>query len=257
MNERKIHSRKCSICGKLNKWEHGRKHLNCTKCNSIKWDKPKDEAILFNLQEEYLKTKDKNILGKMYLAMLPYAEKIILKQLPFKYEETKLEEKVQDTVTTVIQHYLKREDFKVLHSFGGTLFGPSRQELYNKRQKDKDTHEMSYDNFIGDEEKTFKDTISSEDFHDDDKYTRELVDLSNRQFLIKELARFSNEIYKAVYKNQGINKAILSLVMMHHFLEKKDEEFFDKFYNIYGTHLHELLENEKIVLLQYVREASI
>jgi hypothetical protein len=44
--------------------------------------------------------------------------------------------------------------------------------------------------------------------------------------------------------------------MMHHFVEKKDEEFFDRFYKVYGTNLHELLENEKIVLLQYIRESS-
>lgn len=257
MIEKKLHKRKCSLCGKENTWPHGSKHSNCQKCSAVHWDKPKDEALLFNLQEEWLQTRDKNVLGKMYLAMKPYAERIILKQLPFKYEDSKLEDRVEDTVTTVIKFYLLKEDFKVLHSFGGTLFGPSRFELYNKRQKNIDMNEMGYDNFIGDEDKTFKETIASDTLHDDDKYTKELVNISNKEFLIKELSRFTNEIYKIIYKNYGINKAILSLIMMHHFLEKKEEDFFDRFYNAFGTNLHEFLENEKIVLLQYIRDASI
>lgn len=255
--ERKVHARKCSICEKVNNWEHGFKHKVCQKCGALYWDKPKDEAILFNLQDKYLENRNDKYLGLMYSAMLPYAEKIILKQLPFKYDETKLEEKVQDTVTTVIRNYLTKPDYKVLHSFGGTLFGPSRQELYKKRQKDIDNFEVSYDSPISDsDEKTFKDTLSSDSLHDGERYSKELLDKFNKQYLTEELSRFSTEIYKTITKNHDFTKAILSMVLIHHFINKKKDEFFDKFYKQFGTNLQEFLEKEKILLLQYINEAA-
>lgn len=255
--EKKLHRKKCGFCDQINTWEHGHKHKVCSHCGAIEWDKPKDECILFNLQEEYLETRDQKILGKMYLVMFKYAQKIILKQLPYKYDDAKLEEKTEDAVTTIIRYYLTKPDYKILYSFGSMLYGPTRQELFKKKQKDIDAHEISYDATMNsDSNTTFKDKISSEIFHDDDKYTKELVNISNQTHLIEELSRFTNNIYFSICKNRNVKDAVLSLILLHHFLNGKKETFFDSFYEVYGTHLKDLVENEKMVLLDYIHELS-
>lgn len=254
--EKKLHYKKCGYCEKMISWEHGSCPDNCPKCNAIQWRKPRDECLLFNLQEDYLKTKDEKILGKMYLIMYQYAQKIILKQLPYKYDESKLEEKTEDAVTTIIKYYLLKPNYKILHSFGGMLFGPTRQELFKKKQQDIDNYEMSYDNFISDsdDKSTFKDKISSDILHDDDKYTRDLINIHNREYLVKELSRFINEIYRKISTFHGIEKGVLSLILLHHFLNGEKEEFFDNFYLTYGTDLKDLIEKEKLILLEYIED---
>mgnify|MGYP001190451551 CR=1 FL=1 len=257
IDQPKVHSKKCGFCGKPNTWEHGNKHKKCVFCGSIEWDKPKEECILFNLQEEYLKTRDQEVLGKMYLVMYKYAQKIILKQLPYRYDETKLEEKTEDAVTTIIRYYLTKPDYKILYSFGSMLFGPTRQELFKKKQQDIDKYETSYDIEINSDNKTlFKDQISSDVLHDDDKYTQELVNLSNTAYVVQELSKFTNNIYLTICKNRGVKDGILALLLLHHFLNGKKETFFDEFYNEYGTYLKDLIEGEKLVLLEYIKEMS-
>lgn len=253
--ERKQHVKKCSICGKHMKWYHGEMPERCIHCNSIRWNLPHDEALLFNLQEEYLLTRNKNVLGTMYTIMFDYAHKIIMKQLPYHFDESKVLDKTEDAVTTIIKYYLTREDYKIQNSFGGSLFGPARQQLFSQRQKDIDNNEISYDNTLdSDNDTTFKDKISSDDLHDDDKYTRELLDISNREYLIKELSKFINNIYTTISSNHGIQDGLLALVLLHHFLTGKKEEFFDEFYTTYGSHLQDLIEKEKLVLLMYIEK---
>jgi hypothetical protein len=256
--DRKKYSKKCGVCQKNVTWIHGSKPEICPLCSAIKWDKPKDEAVLFNLQEKYLENRDEKILGQMYAVMIPYTHKIINKLIGgnIHFDEDRLEDKIEDTITQFISYYLRKPNYKITESFGFQLLKSAQQQLYRKKQQDIDRLEMSYDAPLkGGEDKTFKDKIS-EDFEDGNKYSREIVDLSNKMFLVKELSLFVDKIYNSIAKNRGIDEAILSLVLLHHYLNKKKECFFDEFYNYYGSDLRESFELEKIVLLQYLEELN-
>jgi DNA-directed RNA polymerase subunit RPC12/RpoP len=259
METRKKHIKKCGKCEKQVIWEHGSKPALCPHCNAIMWYKPKDECILFNLQEEFKKNRDERILGQMYLKMLPYTRRIITKMLgrTIRFDEDKFEEKVEDATTTLIHYFLRREDFYITESFGFQLLKAAQQQLYRKKQKDIDQREVSYDTPIKDgEENTFESKITEDSLEDGNKYSRELINISNKVFLVQEVSKFIDQIYNAIAKNRGIDEAILSMLLLHHFLNSKKEKFFDDFYSAFGKNLKESFELEKIVLLNYLKELT-
>jgi hypothetical protein len=63
-------------------------------------------------------------------------------------------------------------------------------------------------------------------------------------------------LYKSC-KNRGVKDGVLALILLHHFLNGKKETFFDEFYNQYGTYLKDLIESEKLVLMEYIKEMAI
>ncbi len=257
--DKKRHLKKCGVCKKNVIWIHGSKPELCPFCESIRWDKPRDEAILFNLQKKYIDTGDNKYLGQMYQVMIPYTQRIMNKMLggSVKLDEERFQDRVEDAVTYFVSYYLKRSDYQITDSFGFQLLKASQQQLYRKKQKDIDSSEVSYDAPLkSGEDKTFKDKLS-EDFQDGNKYSKEIVDLSNKVFLVKELSIFIDKVYNSIAKNRGIDEAILSIVLLHHYLNKKKESFFDEFYEYYGQGLRESFELEKIALMQYIEELNL
>jgi len=256
-NEKKVHIKKCGSCSKQVSWSHGSKPDTCPYCQAIRWDKPHDECILFNIQKKYIETKDKQYLDLMYVKMIPYASKTIRKLLgSTKLDDDRLEDKIEDSVTTVISYFLRKPDFYITESFGFQLLKAAQQQLYRKKQKDIDTKEISYDSPIDDTDKTYKDKISEDTIEDGNKYSHDLVNISNQIFLVKELSQFVDQVYNAIALNRGIDEAIMALVLLHHYLTKQKEEFFNEFYTYYGYHLRESFETEKVVLLAYLKELN-
>lgn len=90
-----------------------------------------------------------------------------------------------------------------------------------------------------------------------EKYTKELMEIANREFLVKELSKFLDKVYITISNNFSVNEAILSLIALHHYIDKKDEDFIDKFYKTFGTDLQSLVEKEKVILLDYIKEISL
>jgi len=258
--EKKKHIKKCGVCAKQVTWIHGSKPEICPYCQAIRWDKPRDEAILFNIQKKYLETRDQKYLGQMYLHMLPYATRIINKMLGSNVhiDEEKLQDRIEDTVTYFISYFLKRPDYYITESFGFQLLKAAQQQLYRKKQKDIDMREISYDEPVKDgEDNTFKDKITEDTLEDGNKYTQSLVDISNRTYLLKEISLFIDKMYNSIALNRGVDNAVLSLVLLHHYLNKQKEPFFDKFYEYYGTDLKESFELEKIALMEFIEEINI
>jgi hypothetical protein len=198
-SERKTYIKKCNICKKQITWIHGSKPEVCPHCLAIRWDKPYDEAILFNLQKKYLENnRDSKILGEMYLKMLPYAHKIANKMIgrSLRYDEDKLEQKVEDAVTYFIHYFLKRSDYYITESFGFQILKALQQQFYNKKQKNIDANEMSYDEPIKDGEyNTFKDKLSEDLLNDCNKYSTDIINIANRTFLLKEINNFIDKVY--------------------------------------------------------------
>ena len=256
---RKRHTKKCGACGKQVTWVHGEKPEVCPLCNAIKWYKPADECVLFNLQKVYLETRDQDTLGQMYLKMQPYARKIINKNLGgcVRYDEDKLDDKVEASVETLIRYYIKRPSFYVTESFGYQLLKSAQQQLYNKKQKLQDKKEVSYDNPIKEgADGTYLDKLSNDLVDDDNKHSSELVDLSNKVYLLKELSQFVDATYNAIAKARGIDQAMLSMILFHHYMNKKNDSFFSDFYNHFGGELKETFELQKVVFYEYLEELN-
>ncbi len=257
-SEKKIYIKKCPICEKQIKWEHGSKPNECPYCGAIRWDKPIDEAILFNIQKKYLETKDKKYIGQMYNKLVPYARKIAAKMLNGNYSKDidSFEDKVEDSVTYFISYFLKRDNYYITESFGFQLLKALQQQFYRKKQQDVDKLELSYDAPIsGDGEKTFKDKLS-EDLEDGNFYSNRFINTSNKIFLLKELSDFIDSLFDAMVKNRGVDSAILSLLLLHHYLNKKKEDFFNEFYNYFGSDLKETFELTKIALMEYIEDLN-
>jgi hypothetical protein len=250
----KLHIKKCPICKKNIEWEHGDKPETCPHCLSIMWDKPADECILFNLQERYLKSRDNKVLGQMYTVMIPYARRIILKQLKHHLDEERLEERVEDSVTTIIRYYLTKPEYKILYSFGAMLFGPTQQELFKKKQQDIDMLEMSYDCPLDDGESTLKDTLSETLLHKED-FSSQLNDVE-KTALIAKVIRFLTMTFTIIVKQYTYEKAMYTMLLLHHFFNKKDLHFFDDFYNHYGTDLKDIFEKTKLSLMEFLESSE-
>lgn len=256
MENRKQHTRACGLCRKNVQWPHGSKPTICPHCDAIKWDKPRDECYLFNVQEQYRQTKDQKYLGQIYERCMIYGTRVANKALSgmVNMDSEVLQDKVQDAVTTFISYYLRRDDYHITESFGYQILKAVQQQLYRKKQQDVDKNEMSYDApFSEGEDKTFKDKIS-EDHDDGNKYDNENLEKMNKVFIIEELSNFIDKVYMAIAENRGIDHAILSMVLLHHYLQKKKDLYFDNFYTYFGYDLKESFELEKLVLLEFLEE---
>ncbi|HCY05712.1 MAG TPA: hypothetical protein DHS57_00015 [Erysipelotrichaceae bacterium] len=255
-NEKKQHIKKCGLCEKQVSWIHGDKPKTCPYCQAIQWDKPKDECYLFNVQEQYIKTKDKKYLGDIYKRLLVYGTKMARKMLggSVRLDSEILEDRVQDAVTQFISYYLRRADYYITISFGYQIQKALQQTLYRKKQQDIDKNEISYNNPIkSGEEKTFLDKIS-EDFDDGNKYDNEMFNSTNKNFVIEEVSKFVDKVFNSIAENRGIDQAILSMVLLHHYLNKKKDGFFEDFYSYYGYDVKENFELEKIALMEFLQE---
>lgn len=78
------------------------------------------------LQKEYLKTRDSNILGKMYIVCKQLQTNYInnyckQKKISFSYDE--LEDKIEISTLYVIEKYLKDKNFKVDRLSAYAYFG--------------------------------------------------------------------------------------------------------------------------------------
>ena len=252
-NEKKKHIRKCGLCQEKVIWAHGDRPEVCPLCGAIMWDKPKDECYLFNMQKKYVETKDEKYLGEMYKRCFEYGKRIARKMLSIKLDEEVFEERVQDAVTTFIMYYLRKENYYIEISFGYQILKAIQQQFYRKKQKDIDQKEISYDVPIKDVEKTFKDKIS-EDFDDGNKYSNEAFDKTNKKFLIDEISNFVDKVYNIMATNKGVESAVLSMILLHNYINKKKDVYFENFYKHFGYEIKESFETEKLVLLEFLEE---
>jgi len=246
MIDKKQYKRQCPICHKSIKWLYGKKPEVCPYCKSIKWDKPLDECTLFNLQKKYLKSKDKDILGEMYKVLYPYTKNIILKMLKrcSSYDDDKLADKVQDTVTYFLSYYLRKDYYCVTDSFGQILILGAHQQLHNKKVKNIDQKEFSYDRPMKEGEDSFLEEMVA------DKIPLEM----EKDSIENDLINFIDKMYLSMYKSFGLRKALLSLKLFHFYLINKRFDFFDNFYDVFGTDLKESLEKEKLALYEFISE---
>jgi hypothetical protein len=243
--ERKQHIKKCGNCGKIVKWFHGSRPEKCPYCDCIKWYKPDDECKLFNLQDKYLETRDNKYLSQMYNILYPYTKRIILKMLHGhkSYDDDKLEDKIQGTVTYFISYYLRKDTYRVTDSFGFLLKKGAEQQLYSQKVKDVDSHELSYDKPMTDGETTFLSELKADN-----------VPLEYEKTCIEnDLTVFIDKMFMKMCEYNDLSTAILALRLFHLYTSGTKIDY-NLFYSIFGTEFKNILETEKFAIYEFIQD---
>jgi hypothetical protein len=105
----------------------------------------KHNDIYDALQKEYLKSRDCEILEKMYAVSRKVAYNYIRKYCEKRrLHFTDINDKAHDSATYVISQYLKHPDFKIGKISAYTYFGIKKALFENK---DVEMNEISYDEY--------------------------------------------------------------------------------------------------------------
>src|SRR5574344_694171 len=100
------------------------------------------------LQEQYLQTGSKKILGDMYLIIRTIEKRYIYKYLKkhhLVFEDETFEDKVEVASIFVIERYLKNKNFKIDKVSAYCYFGMIKSLFTNKEQEQK---ECSYEQWL-------------------------------------------------------------------------------------------------------------
>ncbi len=209
--------KKCMDCGEViyyqrrsNKYS---KPVYCTGCKIEFWDKPTHERILFNLQKEFHKTKDKKVVGQMFIHLKSYAVNIIKSFIRNKkiYSQEELEEKATDGADEIIIHFLKDPNCKIHSSFGGWLKDILKGILFGQKKHDQTLSlNLPLDSSSKKEFLDQMNTNTSSCY----KYQREPQEVfSNKSStVLNELESLVDTVSQAISKNQSPRDSILFLV---------------------------------------------
>jgi hypothetical protein len=101
------------------------------------------------LQEEYLKTRDPECLGKMYPLCVEVASNYIRKYARTRGLQLDIPELSHDSAIYAIEQYLKKPDFKINYIATYMRFGALKSMF---RDKEHDQWEVSFDDLLLNEE---------------------------------------------------------------------------------------------------------
>lgn len=265
---------KCNVCGKINVFlseDYDEDLIICEYCNSLKFTKPKNESILFSLQNRYLKTRNSDILGKMYLIMYDIAYNLTTKKLPNsrKFQIEYIEDKTSETVEKIITYYMTKPNFRIDNSFTGYISQVVLYPLFNKQTKQRQQSEISIEAIIskinkqnnnispdslnldfhlsGSEEIAFDiESIDHETEWDkkshnysfnqiykykDDDY---IIDYANIDFFIDDILKAIEGCLNAVAQKYSLKEALIQSIFFYHYFGKSDKTFFNKLVDIFG-----------------------
>lgn len=249
--------RKCGICKHIVVWQWGSKPERCPACESIKWDKPKDEAVLFNLQEKYLKTRDNKILGQMFILLKEYARRVILKNLigHVKYDENTIDEKSSDTANKLVEYFLEKPTFSIQESWGYYLDLIAKQNMFAKKLQRRDKNELSIEKFKEDHEdnSTAYDTVEMGYNDKDFQFENEIIDVLSREYLVEEVGKFVETMFNILTKEYGYKQAYLVINLFSKRLNGNSKRYIKRYLDYYGQKLKENYEKANLSIYQFLQ----
>lgn len=138
-----IYSITCAYCGNEVRYYHTEKPEKCPHCGSTDYRKPKTETMLFRLQDQYLESRDNEVLGQMYIILCDYSKSLIKKNLPkdFTHHYGVIDEKSVDVANRLVEKYLTKPQFKVENSFAGYLSWRVKEVLWNRKTIQEESHD--------------------------------------------------------------------------------------------------------------------
>jgi hypothetical protein len=253
---KKLYERVCRHCGAINTFYHGEKLEFCSSCGENDYIKPETETKLFLLQKQWTETRDKKILGDMYVILTKYVQSKIKKILNGKviYDDDKLEEKATDAVNMLIEYYLTKEDFYIQTSFMGYVQHQIRSTLYNKSTRFADNVE-SLNYVIGDNNRELIDTIVIEPLYENSLNNAFMIQETDEDDLINGVLNILEGINTRIRTNHGHSMSILALVGTYHYMKRATDFYKNKFYDMYGRNiLKDFVENTMMLIHKFIKD---
>lgn len=243
----------CSSCGQVNEYIHKHKPKFCPSCGNVHWDKIRDEFTLFMLQDNYLKNRNNNTLGKMYLILREYARKIIIKKVKGKYffKQEELDIKCHDAANKIIEYYLTKPNFYIENSFGGYLNWPVNNVLYADRKNE--NHDSL--NCLIDSENELEEYLPSisEDTREKMKIEFEIDVIENNSTIINEILSLITRIDTTIKRNFSNKISILFLLGLRNRLKNKSSSITNKYYNFCGKEVSKYINNALFLIYKYLK----
>lgn len=233
---KKLYVRTCRFCGSEISFYHGEKSEMCLNCGNGDWTKPDTETKLFLLQKRWIETRDKDVLSEMYTILLGYVKSKIKKILngTIIYEEEKLEEKAEDSVTLLMEYYLTKEGFQIDSSFMGYLTKQIKSVLYNRPQQFADSVESL--NYILDlnSGKELIDTVEIHPIHENSMNSDFVFKSQREDDLVLGIMKIVEDIHTEVFLNDSGTRPICLLIGIYHSMGRKSEDYMNSFYERFG-----------------------
>jgi hypothetical protein len=215
------------------KWTEDK--LPCPSCGETYCTLPETERRLHRLQDDYLaRGRDPDVLGEMYLIMVPYTTSLIRQRFSHVVSPMDHEKKAIKAVTFLIEDFCKKDSYVIRISFGGTLYFKIRQALYGTPEYDEDSKARKYDYSLVSMDKENPDGIDGRSIQVADHNIASSVDAYEslqgnteiQDFLLNLIWGYENQIPD----EETEYRRLMALTV---YLEQ-GESVFDKFLTRYG-----------------------
>ncbi len=238
-------------------------NYQCPECNASYANKPLNEAKLSILQDDYLETRNTKTLNKMMIIINDLVYNLICSKLKAsgKYlDEDDVYDKVQWTLLKMTYYYSKPE-FKIGTSFTEYLKQVILYPLYNYKQKDKDSNELSLFTPIGDDDgngkdKTLIDRLSDmpylEGKNEVENYLFNEIEKDNIVNIVKDYIR---SLTSVANKQNGFTTALKLMILYKHYFNKSTDRFFSNWWNTEGVELKGYFEKSQTLLKNAIYES--
>ena len=190
----------------------------CPKCGSLYPEKPKDEAMLSIVQDEYLADRNEKNFNKLFKLLNQMTFNVICHKLKVKSSHEQLDDildKVQWTLEKLAKYYKEKSDFKVTTSFSKYIGQLVLYPLYNKDEQERQKNEISihipiFGGAVGDKNsKELNDYLSKTDDGEISEVEKNIDYEINQNHLNVESLKFINGIINSLYEyeeSKGTNK---------------------------------------------------
>lgn len=232
---RKQYHKICGNCDKKVSYYHRYKPKVCPHCGHEHWSKPKTEVWLFDLQEQYLATRNQEYLGRMYKILCDYAKSFIYKTLSSNvtYTEDKMNEKAHDAANAMIRYYLEKPAFRIDNSFGGYLTWKVKEVLYSN--VDEESHESLNDIH----EESHKEMIETLELYGYKAILHEDESIKIDTDPVGDISKMIDTISNYLRKNFSPYHTMMVLAGIKQYTAGKSEKVKDNFYRYFGQKVKE------------------
>lgn len=250
----KLYTVKCIICEKETKYRRKYRLKKCPHCHSSDpyWDKPKDEYILFHLQDKYLETKSKDVLGEIYSILLVYTKKIINNYLlkgKKWLSKSELYQKAHDSVCKIIEYYMEKPEFKIDNSFAGYVLMVSKYFLFSKRKEDEND---SLNHIIDDNKE------NQENVHNNSRSLQDIIDFDYEKIFKEDMSEILLEKINYIF-NKTIDKiskkskleSLYTIIGLYHYIS--NSKFINEYYEYFGNNIKNYVDNIMYIVYNTIK----
>lgn len=189
----------------------------CPNCNQTYWNKPGDERTLFQLQEIFLVSRDKDVLGKMFEIIKRYSSNLIKKRIRTSgrrgIQASIVDDLSHEAAYKFINYYISNVNFKIGDSFGGyiNLFLGGVMNPVDQH----DLHsEFSLDEQFSEDAKTTADTKLERPSSIQASWQEKLISAPH-EIAESRISEMLSTIDQKVFSHQGWSASMLFVVGLH------------------------------------------